>query len=216
MLTDQLLQQAEASSTDEATWGNYDQLYDWSWADGRPSILPKNPVTSAGILLRDWTIAKKLKDIGVKRVLDIGSDTGHFIAVLKYHGIEAVGIDANKRMCDFIHTKGQNTCYNVGIETLISIDLKDYDCITCMNITQAAWPDESLKDNLIQWIAGRTRYTVLSDFTHQDKRWAPLTKIHDFNLLPFYCSPIIVRLAKQLGIEHLISYTSIQKLYKTK
>lgn len=216
MVIDTLLQQAELESKDTVNWGNYDQLYDWTWENGRPSLIPKNPMTAAGILLRDWTIAETLKKKGVKKVLDIGSDTGHFIAVLKHHGIDAVGIDANKKMCDFIQSKGQNTCYNLGIETLITLDLEGYDCITCMNITQAKWEDESLKDDLISWITKRASYAILSDFTHQDKKWHGLTKIHDFNLLPFYCSPLVVRVAKRLGIEHLVSYTSIQKLYKTK
>ncbi len=216
MITDLLLEKAEKESHDIQNWGNYDQLYDWTWEGGRPCLIPKNKNTTASILLRDWTIAEILKNKGVTKVLDIGSDTGHFIAVLKYYGIEAIGIDANKKMCDVVISKGQNMCYNLGIETLITLDLKEYDCITCMNITQAKWADETLKKNLISWISKRASYSVLSDFTHQDRKWTELTKIHDFNLLPLYCSPIIVRIAKKLGIEHLISYTSIQKLYRSK
>lgn len=216
MITDKVLQQAEECNQDKITWGSYDHHYDWQWTD-RPLIVPTTLTISAAVLMRDWTIAKKLHDLGIKRVLDIGSDTGHFMAVLKYYGIEAVGIDASKECSDFINKKGQNVCYNIGIETLIKLSkLPGYDCISCMNITQAKWEDEKLKQDLITWIGNNSTHALLSDITHQDTSWKRLKIIHDFNFLPIYCSKFIVRCMTYLKIDSIVAYTCIQKLYKVK
>lgn len=214
MLTDTILQDAEKKSKDIATWGNYDQLYDWIWAENTPALIPKSQKATAGIFLRDWTIAKTLKEKGIKRVLDIGSDTGHFMAVLKYYGIEAVGIDANKKMCEFIANKGQNKCYNIGIETLVNLDIKEYDCITCMNITHAKWEDESSKINFVNWLSKNTNYIVLSDFTSQDRNWKNLKMVHTFNFLPFNYSPFFERVFRYFKLEKIVTYSCIQKLYQ--
>lgn len=210
-----VLSELQAKANDDIDWGNYDQHYDWVWTD-RPLLIPKTLEFTAGVMLRDWTIAKQLKDIGVKKVLDVGSDTGHFLAVLKYHGIDADGIDANKKACALVNSKGQNICYNLGIQTLITSDIDGYDCITCMNITQAKWKNEALKNQFIEWTSKHFSYAVLSDCTHQDKKWGHLEIIRDFNFLPIYCSPFIIKIANFLKIEKVVSYLCIQKLYKLK
>ncbi len=201
---------------DDVMWGNYDHTYDWTWADNRPCIIPIHTQNAAQVLVRDWDVARKLKELGVKKVLDIGSDTGHFIAVLTHLGIEAVGIDANKKSCDMINGKGVNHCYHVGLQTLIKQDIDGYDCIVCMNFTHAPWKDEQLKTDLVNWMARNSTYAVLSDYTHQDKKWSSLEKIHDFNFLKLYCSKFFIRVASFLGFGSLVSYPCIQKLYKSK
>lgn len=219
MIKDEKLAAASMKSKDTVLWGKYDNHYDWEWSYGRPYLTPYTLNIGHQVLLRDWTVAKKLHDLGVKSVLDIGSDTGHFLAVLKHFGIEAVGIDASKEACDFVESKRQNMCYNIGIQSLITLDIDTYDCITCMNITHAHWKDsdfnEELKKKLIAWIRDHSKYTVLSDFTHQDRSWEGLTKVHDFNILPFYFSKTVYKVAKLLHIDTLINYVSLQKCYKT-
>lgn len=214
-MMDRMLEKLQTEATDTVMWDRYDQHYDWTWTD-RPLLVPMTLNLTAGVMLRDWTIARKLKDLGIKKVLDIGSDTGHFLAVLKYHGIDAVGIDANKQACDFINLKGQNTCYNIGLQSLITSNINGYDCITCMNITQAQWKDENIKKDFISWISKHFSYALLSDFTHQDRKWKNLEKIFDFNFLPFYYSPVVERIFMFLKIEKIVSYQCIQKLYKTR
>lgn len=215
MTEDEVLQKVSAKITDTIIWGNYTQHYDWEWVNGKPLLIPTSPTITAGVMIRDWAIAKKLKELGVKKVLDVGSDTGHFMAVLKSLGIDSVGIDPNKEICASINSKGINKCYPIGIESLLTTDIHDYDCITCMNITHATWKDESVKTKFITWIANHSTYAILSDFTHQDRSWKELTFLHDFNLLPFYCSPLVVKIAQKLNIEKVISYPGIQKLYKS-
>lgn len=210
-----ILEKLQNGANDTVIWGNYDQHYDWTWTD-RPLLIPATLNVTAGVMLRDWALARKLKELGIKRVLDVGSDTGHFLAVLKYHGIDAVGIDANKKACELINSKGQNTCYNLGIQTLITSNLNDYDCLTCMNITQAKWENEELKKQFLKWTKNHFQYAVLSDSTHQDKKWVHFELIHDFNFLPIYCSNLVIRVASYLNIEKIISYSCIQKLYKIK
>ena len=214
MIIDKKLEKIEVSSKKEVLWGNYTKEYDWSWTD-RPSITPlDNKEASAAVMIRDWNIAKKLHDLGIKRVLDIGSDTGHFIAVLTYYGIEAVGVDTAKECCEEIKSKGINICYQIGIDDLIKISLDSYDCITCMNITHAQWKNEDKKLNFIQWISANTNYAVLSDFTNQDKKWKTLKKIHSFNFLPFRYSPLLEKVFRLLKLEKVVTYSCIQKLYK--
>ncbi len=214
MITDSILKKAEEKHLDQVTWGSYDNHYDWQWTD-RPLLIPKTPKVTAAVMLRDWTIAKKLKELGIKKVLDVGSDTGHFMAVLKYNGIDAVGIDANKTCCDFITSKGQNSCYNIGIDTLCTLTtLEGYDCITCMNITQAKWEDEELKQKFIKWLSQHYTYALLSDMTHQDRSWDKLKLVYDFNFLPLYCSKFVVRCMTFFKIDTIVAYSCIQKLYK--
>jgi len=210
---DKMLEELQTKTSDTMMWDSYDQHYDWTWTD-RPLLVPLTLNFTAGVMLRDWTIAKKLKELGIKKVLDVGSDTGHFLAVLKYHGIDAVGIDANKKACEFINSKGQNKCYNVGIQTLVNSNIEDYDCLTCMNITQAKWENEDLKNQFIVWANKHFDYAVLSDCTHQDKKWKNFEVIYDFNFLPVYCSPFIIKIAGFFKIEKIISYSCIQKLYR--
>lgn len=223
------LAELESKNKDNQIWGNYDHLYDWTWTD-RPVLIPilsdntkqkkrDLPISldvTAGVMVRDWVVAKKLKDLGIKSVLDVGSDTGHFMAVLAYYGIEAVGIDTSKKACDLIKSKGHNICYNIGIQSLITKPLTDFDCITCMNITNAKWQDEELKTNFIRWIEINFKYAVLSDVTHQDRKWFGLQCVHDFNFLPIYCSPIVTKITRYCRIEKIINYTCIQKLYAKK
>ncbi len=220
MIKDLLLQKAELQANDTVVWGKYDNHYDWVWVNNRPYLSPLTQNTAHQVLLRDWAVARKLHELGIKKVLDIGSDTGHFLAVLKHFNIEAVGIDASKEACEFIKKKEQNICYNLGIQTLITLDIREYDCITCMNITHAKWKDETLneelKHKLIQWIADHSKYAVLSDFTHQDRSWDGLAMIHDFNPLPFYFSKKVHRVASLLHIDTFINYLSLQKIYKVK
>lgn len=213
MLTDTILQQAQENTNDSVEWGKYNNHYDWTWCGDKPLLVPNTLPVTAGVMMRDWTIARSLQKLGVKRVLDIGSDTGHFIAVLKYHGIDAVGIDASKEACDLVNSKGQNTCYHLSVKTLIKLNLNEYDCLTCMNITQAVWKDEALKKDFVEWIGGHFTYTVLSDFTHQDRTWYSFKKIEDFNFLPFYYTPLIERIFRLMKLEKIISYPCIQKLY---
>jgi expansin (peptidoglycan-binding protein) len=85
-----------------------------------------------------------------------------------------------------------------------------------MNFTHAPWKDEQLKTGLVNWMARNSTYAVLSDYTHQDKKWSSLEKIHDFNFLKLYCSKFFVRVASFLGFGSLVSYPCIQKLYKSK
>ena len=214
MITDEKLARVERKEEDVVIWGKYDNHYDWEWSNDRPFLSPYTLRIGHQVLLRDWTVAKKLHELGVKRVLDIGSDTGHFMAVLKHFGIEAVGVDASPEACAFIENKKQHKCYPVGIQTLVTLDLREYDCITCMNITQATWEDEALKKKLITWITERADYTVLSDFTHQDSSWKHLTKVHDFNVLPFYFSKFVHRVSGLFHIDSLLNYLCIQKCYK--
>lgn len=215
-IIDQTLEQASENNKSTVLWGKYDKHYDWVWHNDRPYLAPNGGHIATEVLLRDWTVAEKLMSLGVRRVLDIGSDTGHFIAVLKHFGIEAVGVDASSEACDFVNSRGQNKCYQVDLESLITLDLKGYDCITCMNITQAKWQDESLKSKLISWISERSTYTVLSDITHQDKHWNTLKLVHDFNPLPLYFSGMVYRVAKRMGFGDTLNYLAIQKCYKVR
>lgn len=214
MTLDPILENAASNSHDKTLWGKYEQHYDWEWHKV-PVIIPKEMNVSGGIFIRDWSIAKELKKLGVKKVLDVGSDTGHFMAVLKYHGIDAVGVDADKIACETVFLKGVNKSYPIGIQTLITLNLEGYDCISCMNITQAKWVNEDLKNDFIAWIQKNFTYAVLTDISHQDRKWLGLKKIYDFNMLPFYCSRAIIKVAQKLGIEKIISYPNTQKIYKT-
>jgi SAM-dependent methyltransferase len=214
MIVDTTLAAAESHAKSTTIWGNYTQNYDWLWHE-KPLLIPIHKETTAGVLMRDWQVAEKLRNLGIKRVLDVGSDTGHFMAVLKYHGIDAVGVDTNKECCEKIKSKGQNICYNLGIEELLSLNIDSYDCITCMNITHARWENEGLKDAFVEWAAKHFAYVLLSDVTHQDKRWLNLRKVHDFNFLPFYCSSFVVRIARFFKLEKIVSYTCIQKIYRS-
>ncbi len=204
------------NTEDEIVWGDYKHTYDWFWSDGRPNIIPTNTKNAAQVLIRDWDVARKLKELGVKKVMDIGSDTGHFIAVLAHLGIESVGVDADSQSCQMINKKGVNNCYCVGIQTIVKNDISGYDCIVCMNITHAKWKDEKLKYDLINWMARNAKYVVLSDYTHQDMSWSNLEKIHDFNFLRIYCSKFFIRIADFFGFGGILSYSCIQKLYKSK
>ena len=214
MLHDEILATISEENNDDVIWGKYDNHYDWIWSKDRPYLSPHTLSIGSQVLLRDWTVAKKLHDLGVKKVLDIGSDTGHFMAVLHHFGIKAVGVDASKEATLFVNKKEVNVCYNVGIQTLITLPLEGYDCITCMNITQAVWDNEQLKKDFIRWITKHASYTVLSDFTHQDRSWGGLTKIHDFNVLPIYFSKIVYRIASFFHVESMLNYLCIQKVYK--
>ena len=214
MLHDEILSTIHKEKSDDVIWGKYDNHYDWTWYKDRPYLSPHTLSIGSQVLLRDWTVAKKLHELGIKKVLDIGSDTGHFMAVLHHFGIEAVGVDASKEATLFINKKEVNICYAIGIQTLVTLDLKGYDCITCMNITHASWENEQLKKDLISWITQHATYTVLSDFTHQDRSWKGLTKIHDFNILPIYFSKIVYKIASFFHIESMLNYLCIQKIYK--
>ena len=211
-----LLKIEVGGGTRASSWGNYASEYNWSWTPDGPLITPLNNIRMAGgVLIRDHTVARKLKELGIKKVLDIGSDTGHFMAVLSYYGIEAVGIDTEKMCCDYIKQKGVNTCYNIGIEDLIKLSsLQGYDCISCMNITHAKWKNESLKKEFINWVSNNTSYAILSDFTNQDKEWKGLVMLHDFNFLPFRYSPLLERIFRKLSLEKIVSYSCLQKIYK--
>jgi SAM-dependent methyltransferase len=202
-------------------WSNYAQTYDWTWIpeSQQPAICPKSPEHAdrcSALLLRGSRIAQKLKEKGIKRVLDIGADTGYFLAQLTAIGIEAVGIDANKMCCEYIATKGINHCYCIDIEQIIKNSLSGFDCITCMNITHARWKDETLKMRLISWIAQNTDWCILSDMSHQYKKWANLKLEHDFSFLRYPYNKTTQRLTSAINVDSLIHYTCIQKLFSIK
>lgn len=223
MLYDSALEKTAHSenSTEQVIWGRYDHAYDWEWNEslGAPSLTLRNRDLLArvsSIPWRDFTIASALSGYGVKKVLDVGSDTGHFMAVLKVFGIEAVGIDPNPAACGMILSKGVNHCYAMGIQDLITIPEleQDFDCLTCMNITHARWQDESLKERFVAWTGERFRYAVLSDWSGRDK-WANMRLEHDFNPLPFRYTPFTQRFTQYLRIDENIHYMCIQKIFKS-
>jgi hypothetical protein len=82
-----------------------------------------------------------------------------------------------------------------------------------MNITQATWENEKQKEDLIAWIKDHASYAVLPDFTHQDRKWKGLRLLHDFNILPFYFSKCIYKVAALLHIESMLNYLCVQKVY---
>lgn len=222
MLLDLILKKiSDGSKTEKTIWGTYRNSYDWSWdkETKRPNIYPSGNIPIAGaVFMRDWAIAKKLSELGIKKILDIGSDTGHLMATLNVHGIEAVGIDPNIDACRYIDNKGINKCYNLSIQDLIQIEKlgNEYDCLTCLNITQAKWKDEQLKKDFIDYISNNFKYCVISDMTHQDKKWKRLELLHDFKITRFPYNKLTQFIYRILGNDIPSHYSNMQKLYKIK
>ncbi len=221
-MNDQVLENITVSGNDaKHIWSNYQHIYDWHWDEeaGKPAIFPRSidgvELTSS-VLLRDWSIALKLKEVGVKKVLDIGSDTGHFMAVLRANGIDAVGIDIDTKLCDAVAQRRVNRCYNIGIQDLIKLENlgNDYDCVTCLNILHAKWEDEKMKRGLIEWIGKRFKFAVLSDMSNQSKGWRGLEVAYDFNRLPVKFGWGVYKVLKALKMSNLVTYRSMHKLYK--
>lgn len=209
--------------TPENIWGRYNHVYDWSYdaTNCKVSTFALSDIhweRTAAIILRDYSIAEKLRQIGVKKILDVGSDTGHLLAVLTSYGIQAVGVDSSRAACDFINQKNVNRCYNLSIKDLIKIDKLNigYDCLVCLNITHAKWADEQLKMDFINWGAKHFKYLLLSDFTNQEKRWSNLDLIHRFNLGRFKYNYYIQLICRILGIDVIPHYLGIQRLFKSK
>ncbi len=223
MLTDEILLTVSERSGAKSIWGRYNHVYDWSYDAlnnkvSTWSLAPTDWSRTAAIIMRDHLIASKLKEIGVKKVLDVGSDTGHFLAVLASYGIEAVGLDASSEACQFVDNKKVNKCYHLSIQDLINLKElgNSYDCLTCLNITQAKWENEALKKEFINWSAEHFQYQVLSDFTNQSRRWDQLELVHKFNIGRFSYNHLIQFLARVLGIDIVLHYVGIQKLFQTK
>lgn len=223
MINDLILEKFVAKEKKDI-WGRYSHVYGWFWNKdiNKPTIYPlslEDSERTGMVMIRDWMIAQKLSRLGIKKVLDIGSDTGHLMAVLKSCGIEAVGIDSNKSACDYINSRNVSKCYNLSIQDLIELEniADGYDCVICLNITQAKWKDELLKDSFISWISDRFEYCVLSNYTRQDRGWNKLNLIHCFNVGRFKYNKILQYLYnKILQIDTQIHYISIQKIYKSK
>ncbi len=178
--------------------GNYSTHYDWIFdpINRSPSISVLNIdfIEKIGyILIRDHIIANALSDLGVKTLLDIGSDTGHFIAVCSQYNIHAVGIEPNKISCDKVNSKLINKCYNLDINKLISIKEKfNFDCITVLNITHVNWNSYAEdggrnKNQLIDFICLNSKFAVLSDISGQSRAF----KLKGLNLIKSYNTNII-------------------------
>lgn len=224
MLTDLILEKiSDSIKIPKNIWGRYDHVYNWSWNKeiNKPTIYPLSfeyiKLTSA-VFMRDWLISKKLAELGIKKVLDIGSDTGHLMATLNANNIDAVGIDSNIDACKYINNKAVNRCYNLSIQDLVQIKKlgNDYDCLTCLNITQAKWKDEKLKSDFIEYISNNFKYCVLSDITHQDRKWKHLKPLYDFKITRFPYNKLTQFIYRLLGNDVSVHYPSIQKLYKVK
>lgn len=211
----------EAAKSVRDTWSNYQHIYGWEWDEKtyRPVIIEADHSMikrTCSVMLRDWTIGYELKNRGIKKVLDIGSDTGHFMAVLKALGIEAVGIDSNRERCDYINQRGINKCYNVGIESLLNGPLSGFDCITCLNIIHVRWPDEEVKKKFVGWMLDNSQYYVLSDLDGWTKKNKRMRKIFDFNFLPFRFTWLVYKIFGYLKIADVVTYTCMHKLYQKK
>jgi SAM-dependent methyltransferase len=216
-------------------FSGYTSQYSWEWltAIGKPAIFSLNDdfiKKCAAIMIRDNTIAKQLHTLGVKSVLDIGADTGYFLAVLKTYSIEAVGIDSSANSCNLINKKKINKCYQIDLRDLLSINQPlGFDCISVMNITHVNWNSnvkggEAFKEDFIKWLSTQAKYLVLSDTSNQSKKWEKygLKIIKDYQqTFPIYSAinyvgKLLDRLISPLDNTFLKRFVFVEKLFRSR
>ena len=216
-------------------FSGYTSQYSWEWitALGKPAIFSLNDGflnKCAAIMIRDNAIAKHLHTLGVKSVLDIGADTGYFLAVLKTYSIEAVGIDSSANSCNLINKKKINKCYQIDLKDLLSINQPlGFDCISVMNITHVNWSSnvkdgEALKEDFIKWLSIQAKYLVLSDTTNQSKIWEKyglkIIKDYQQNFPIFsavnYVGRLLDRLISPINKTPMKRFVFVEKIFRAR
>lgn len=188
-------------NTNKLDWGNYASEIDWNIIGGKLETFVKNtskPNIHAGLKenlarnmrhdLRDGAIVSVLKKINVKTVLDIGADTGMFLARCKCEGIEGVGIEPNKEVVDYVNKKNYVKLFCFDLDTLMR-EFKNNNCIevcSMLNTFHGEWKDIQKKDNFTKYLARNFKYAVLSDDYKNNKPDSIVTKyfdlLYDFNM----------------------------------
>lgn len=178
-------------------WGNYLSQLDWDIIEGNLKVSVKNTDKKviAGNLkraisheLRDDAIISILKMINVKTVLDIGADTGLFLAKCKYNGIEGVGIEPNRTAVNYVNKKGFVELFCLDLQTLMkSFKNRDmFDLCSMLNFFHGAWKDIREKDSFARYLAQNFKYVILSD-DYKNNKPDPIIMeyfelVYDFNM----------------------------------
>lgn len=233
MLTDSILENASKTTCHISFW-RYNHRYDWNFhvEQNSVSIIPKSLSDiswTAWVYIRDFTLSKYLTDLGVKKIIDVGADTGCFMAFCKMQWIDWVGIDADIEAVNYINAKWINKAYHFGFEDLMEFKelWNTYNCLVCMNILHSPKFKEDIKWRFLDYIAENYKFAVLTLKPSDIKKLRNLELVRDFSVLNFpwyrFLRPFQIRYYKFtqfflriLGINWLTDYVSIQGLYTLK
>lgn len=138
--------------------------------------------------LRDNAIVDVLKKINVRTILDIGADTGMFLAKCKYNGIDGIGIEPDRKIVEYVNRKNYVKLYCFGLEALMQKfeNNNRFDACSMLNFFHGEWKDIKEKDSFAGYLAGNFNYLILSDVYKNNKPDPILAKrfdlIYDFNM----------------------------------
>ncbi len=233
MFIDSVLENLQNTHSQKIFW-RYNHRYNWYFhkEENTISILPKEISDiswTAGVYMRDFTISKYLKDFGIKRIIDVGADTGCFMGFCKMQWIESVGIDADIEAIEYINAKGINRAYHFWFEDLVNLSKlwNQYDCLVCMNILHSPKFEEEIKWKFIHYIENNYNYAVLTLKSSDVSKLENLEIIEDFSILKFpgyrFIKPFQIKYSttiqfflKIFWLNALTDYVSIQALYRSK
>ena len=233
MFIDSVLESAPITQSKITFW-RYHHRYDWCFheEENTVSILPKETSDiswTAGVYIRDFTISKYLKDFGIKKILDVGADTGCFMAFCRMHWIESVGIDADRDAVEHINAKWVNKAYHYWFEDLVNLSKlgNEYDCLVCMNILHSPRFEEEIKWKFISYIENNYKYSILTLKSSDVNKLENLELVYGFSILKFsgyrFIKPFQIKYSATIQfflrifwLNALTDYISIQALYKSK
>ncbi len=181
----------------DTEWNNYFSQIDWDIKENKIKTFVKS--TQKDVIegnldrcmsheLRDNTIIEALTKINVKTILDIGADTGMFLAKCKYNGIDGIGIEPVKKTVDYVNKKNYVKLFCFDLQALMQkFENKGYfEACSMLNFFHGAWKDISQKGEFTKYLANEFKYAVLSDNYKNNKPDPILTKyfelVYDFNM----------------------------------
>ena len=178
-------------------WGDYAAQMDWKIEAGcihlfvrndDPSVLNTNLGRVVRHDVRDAAIVDVLRKCNVQSVLDVGADTGAFLARCKCNGIDGIGIEPNQNAVDYFNKKNFIRLYCFDLETLMAQYKLNgsIDVCSMMNTYHGVWKDVQEKEAFTRYVAENFKYALLSDDYKNNKPDPIIMKyfdlVYDFNM----------------------------------
>ncbi len=181
----------------ELNWGDYSAQMDWEIKEGNlqlfvrdddPMVLKNNLGRVVRHDIRDSAVVDVLLKCNVTTILDVGADTGAFLAQCKSRGIDGIGIEPNKKAVEYFNKKYFIKLYCFDLETLMEKYKNDGSIEACamMNTFHGLWKDIKAKETFTRYVAENFKYALLSDDYKNNKPDPVLMKyfdlVYDFNM----------------------------------